>query len=102
MVYYTCDICGKRMESGTDLHYIVKMEVYAAYDPLEITEEDLERDYLDEISNLIDRMRTTDEEELEDQVYKCLKFDLCPACQRRFLLNPLPTDSRSSTNFSEN
>ena len=102
MLHFSCDICGKELLVEEDLRYVVKLEVYAAYDPLEITEEDLEEDHMEEISELIKQMDATGEQELEDQVYKSFRFDLCPDCHKKFLKDPLSREAARSIEFSKN
>lgn len=102
MLHYSCDLCGKELLVEEDLRYVVKIEVYAAYDPLEITEEDLEEDHMEEISQLIKQMDDMDEQELEDQVYKNFRFDLCPECHKKFLKDPLGREAARSIEFSKN
>ena len=34
---FTCDMCGKVLLAEEDSRYIVKVQVYAAYDPMELT-----------------------------------------------------------------
>jgi len=89
MIHFTCDMCGKPLLADEDVRYIVKVEVYAAYDPMEVTEDELEEDHLSEMSEIIERMKDMDTEELEDQVYKSFRFDLCPACHQAYLRDPL-------------
>jgi len=72
-----------------DVRYIVKIEVYAAYDPLELTEEDLEGDQLAEMSAIYEQTEGMDPEELEEEVYKSFRFDLCAECQKKYLQDPL-------------
>ena len=102
MLHYSCDLCGKELLVEADLRYVVKLEVYAAYDPLEITEEDLEEDHMEEISQLIKQMDDMDEQALEDQVYKNFRFDLCPECHKKFLKDPLGREIARSIDFSKN
>ena len=86
----TCDLCGCDLLAA-DIRYVVKIEVYAAYDVQEITREDLDRDIEGEIKDLIAAIEggELNEDELHETVYKDLTFDLCAACQRRFLDAPL-------------
>jgi hypothetical protein len=102
MLHYSCDLCGKELLVEEDLRYVAKIEVYAAYDPLEITEEDLDEDHMEEISELLKNMEHMDEQELEDQVYKSFRFDLCPECQKKFLKDPLSREANRSIDFSKN
>jgi len=102
MLHYSCDMCGKQLLVEEDVRYVVKIEAFAAADPLEITEEDLEKDHLIEISKLIKQLEQMDPQELEDQVYKSFRFDLCPECHRRYLRDPLGKESARSVSFSKN
>lgn len=85
----SCDRCGKALLIEENVRYEVKIEVKAAYDPLEVTIDDLEQDLNAEIRRLIDRMKEMDPQALEDQVYKAMAFDLCMACQKAYLADPL-------------
>lgn len=102
MLHYSCDLCGKELLVEEDLRYVAKIEVFAAYDPLEITEEDLEQDHMEEIGELLKQMEHMDEQELEDQVYKSFRFDLCPECHKKFLKDPLGREAARSIDFSKN
>ena len=102
MLHFSCDLCGKELLVEEGLRYIAKIEVYAAYDPLEITEEDLQEDHMEEISELIKSMEHMDQQELEDGVYKSFRFDLCPECHKKFLKDPLGREASRSVNFSKN
>lgn len=102
MLHFTCDICGKELLVDEDLRYVAKVELFAAYDPLEITEEDLEDDHMEEVSKLIEETEEFDAQELQDQVYKSFRFDLCPDCHKRFLKDPLGRESARKINFSSN
>jgi hypothetical protein len=102
MVHYTCDMCGKTLLSDEDVRYVVKIEVFAAYDPMEITEEDLAKDHKQEIADLLAEMEDKDPDELEGQVYKTLRYDLCAACQRKYLENPLAVKSTRDLGWTEN
>lgn len=90
MAGFCCDVCGKPLLVDSDVRYVVKIEVFAAYDPLELTAEDLKEDHLGELRELSRRLGERDPKELEEEVYKRFQFDLCPACQKRYLKNPLP------------
>ena len=85
----TCDRCDGTLLLDSEVRYTVKIEITAAYDPLEITAQDLERDQGSAMAELIDSMKGMDPEELEAQVYKRFDFDLCPRCQKSYLANCL-------------
>ena len=90
MAQFCCDMCGKPLLVDEDVRYVVRVEVFAAYDPMELSAEDLKRDRLKEIRELVKRMEAMAPQELEDQVYKQLTFEVCPACRKKYLKNPLP------------
>ncbi|MBP7830525.1 MAG: hypothetical protein KA248_11460 [Kiritimatiellae bacterium] len=88
MISRICDRCGQPLEPKA-LRYIARIQVYAAYDPLEITFEDLTRDYTSEMRRIMEECRDLTEEELMRDVYVDFTFDLCPACQKKYIQNPL-------------
>ena len=102
MVYVTCDLCGKELRVQEDQRYVVKIEVYAAHDPFEITEEDLDEDHMEAVSELIQ----DDEEALldaaEEPARQARRYDLCPACRKKFLKDPLNREANLHFDFSEN
>jgi hypothetical protein len=103
MQHFTCDLCGKRMRPGDDRRFVVKMEVYAAHDPDEITDDDLEQDHMDALSEMLDESDAVDETiEEPPPSYKKLQFDLCPDCQQRFLRDPLGKEAAQKYHFSQN
>lgn len=102
MLHITCDLCGKDILPGVDHRYVVKMECYAAHDPTEITEADLDEDHMEAVSQLLQDM----EDNLEDSElapsYKKFRFDLCPECQKKFVRDPLSKETSQKFDFSEN
>lgn len=85
MIPLTCDVCGKTLLLDEEVRYIVNIEVFAAYDPMEITDADLKRDLEKELRDLVKRMETMDPEKAQDSVYRRFRFHLCPACQKEYL-----------------
>ena len=53
MLHVTCDLCGKKIRPGEDHHFVVKIEVFAAHDPAEITEADLDEDHMEAVGQLL-------------------------------------------------
>ncbi len=84
-----CDRCGKGLLIDSNVRYEVTIEVKAAYDPMELTGEDLEKDLDEELQKTIDRLEGVSEEEAKEQVYKKMTFHLCPSCQREYIEEPL-------------
>jgi hypothetical protein len=101
MLHVTCDHCGKQVGAGED-HYVVKIEVFAAHDPAEITEADLEEDHMEAVSQLLQELEESDEAEGVEPAAQHFRYDLCPECRRRFLRDPLSKDSSQKFDFSEN
>ena len=101
MLHVTCDHCGKQLRAGED-HYVVKIEVFAAHDPAEITEEDLEEDHMEAVSQLLRDMEDTDGAGDVEPASRHFRYDLCPECRRKFLRDPLNKDTAQKFDFSEN
>jgi len=88
MITRLCDRCGQPIEEGA-LRYEAKIHVFAAYDPLNITFEDLEKDHTEELKRLQEECRELSETELMEGVYVDFHFDLCPLCQKSYIKDPL-------------
>jgi hypothetical protein len=88
MITRTCDRCGRTILEG-ELRYVAKLQVFAAYDPLKITFEDLLKDHQADIDRLIKECEGLSEAELMRQVHVSFDFDLCPQCQREYVAAPL-------------
>ena len=99
MLHFSCDLCGQHLE---DRRFVVKMQVFPAFDPEEIAEEDLEADHLQAIAEQLKEIELTGDYELDDCNSKGFRFDLCPECHQRFLKDPLGRDALRRLNFSEN
>jgi hypothetical protein len=101
MIHYSCDLCKRKLDPRDDLRYVVRIEVTAAFDP--VTEEDeSDRDHLQEIEDILERLEDADNDDVCDDVYQQLRFDLCPQCRRRFANNPLGREAAKLFDFSDN
>ncbi len=87
----TCDRCGRGLLLDAPVRYEVDIQVKAAYDPLELTEEDL-AGAEEEMKRLIERLKTYSPEAAQDEVYRRFRFDLCSTCQKAYLKNPLGSE----------
>lgn len=101
MIRYICDLCKRDLDPEEDLRYVVKMEICAAFDPVSV-EEDGDRDHLQEVQEALERLEDAEDDQIGDDIYQQLRFDLCPECRRKFLRNPLGRESLSILDFSEN
>ena len=101
MIHYTCDCCKRSIDPESELRYVVRLEVYASLDP---TEEDLsdDRDHLQEIQDILERLDDEEDQQLCDDVYHHRRFDLCSECRKRFVDNPLGRVSAHHLDFSQN
>ena len=86
----SCDRCGKGLLIDEEVRYQVHIVVQAAYDPMEITREDLEKSGHFDWKTLMESLSQLTEEEAQDQIHRELRFDLCPPCQKLYLTTPLP------------
>ena len=101
MISYTCDLCKRKLDPQEDLRYVVKIEISAVFDPVAVEDED-DRDYLEEIQDILERLEDTQEDRVGDDIHQELRFDLCPECRKKFLKNPLGRESAKLLGFSEN
>jgi hypothetical protein len=101
MIHHSCDCC-KRVLDPDDLRYVVKMEVYAAFDPSAMDELDDDRDHLQEIQEILQRCEDASDPQIGNDVYEQLRFDLCTECRKKFIKNPLGREPAKQFDFSKN
>jgi hypothetical protein len=101
MLHYTCDCCKRPIDPERELRYVVRVEVYAALDP-SVDEDEDERDHLQEIQDILERLDDCDDEQLSDDVYRQNRYDLCSECRSRYVKNPLGRFALQGLGFSEN
>ncbi len=101
MLHVTCDVCGKALRTGED-HHVVKIEVFAAQEPVLLTEADLDEDQLEAVSDLLRAMEEDEAVEQAPPSTQSQRFDLCPRCCKRYLRDPLGRDVAQKFDFSEN
>jgi hypothetical protein len=89
MNHRTCDRCGQELLKSSEVRYEVKIEVKAAYDPLNVTDDDMAQDFREEIARVLQQLEGLSVAEAHNQVYRLFEFDLCPACQRAYIRDPL-------------
>ena len=83
MIKYVCDRCSAMLEDSR-VRYTFRVELFAAYDLLQIGEEDVSpsRNIRKEIASLISKLEKEDPEKLTDEVYYGIELDLCPKCRQ--------------------
>ena len=95
MIKYVCDMCGKPLLEEEDVRYVVKIEVYSAY-------ESSDADDYDDVDAVEDAIDDSEEEEQpEDEGYTSFRFDLCPECHKRYLEDPLFRKANRRIGFSD-
>jgi len=88
MIRYECDKCGAELQANDHQRYIAKLEIFAAASPIDITPvrpEDTTR-ALDEV---IKQLQSANPDDIEDQTYRCFRFDLCDTCRKKVIDKPL-------------
>lgn len=99
MIRYTCDLCGKDLHPQDDERFIIKVEAFAARDPGELTDDDLEDDHLEQVSQILQEEEGYADLPAPTQYFR---FDLCGACHCRFARDPLGKKQQFSLFTSEN
>lgn len=89
MIRYECDMCGAAMVANDAQRYIVKMEVFAAAGPVDL--DTLKSgDPEAQLADVLETLRQADPDEVENQTYRAFRFDVCNACRRKLIDQPLP------------
>lgn len=102
MIHFTCDRCKRALRLSDDLRYVVKMEIYAAMDPVDADQVEDDRDHLLEVHEILERSHDEGDECISDDVYQKRCYDLCPDCHRMFVQNPLGHKTTPQFGFSHN
>ncbi|MGB2985992.1 MAG: hypothetical protein WBE26_08920 [Phycisphaerae bacterium] len=88
MIHYECDKCGVAMDANDPRRFIVRFEIYAAAGHIDLDAEaaaESGRAFEDVVKDLA----KADPDEIEDQTYRSLRFDVCDACRRELLERPM-------------
>jgi hypothetical protein len=99
MLHFTCDLCGRSIEHE---RYIARVEVGPAFDPDEVSAEDLDVDHLESVADSLADLETTGDFEVDDCGPQKFRFDLCPHCWQRYTKDPLGRETQRRLNFSQN
>lgn len=100
MVHYTCDLCGQTL---SDQRFIVKLEILPAPENGTLTEADLDADHLEDLADMLEESELDDGIDEADPFSSHYKqFDLCAACRRQYLQDPLGRGPRRRLKFSGN
>jgi hypothetical protein len=79
------------------------MEIYAAFDPVTTDENEEDRDHLQEVQDILEGLEDAADDQIGDEVYQQMRFDLCPECRKKFAKSPLGREAANKVfHFSEN
>jgi hypothetical protein len=114
MIHYTCDRCKAEIDLAEQTRYIVQMEVHCVGDGDDEPQDSTEVDSLSELHLLLEGIESEPETSAASADGRCelasdetlptyrAQYDLCPACYRSFLRNPLGRDAGLRPQFSKN
>lgn len=102
MIHFSCDRCKRMIDPEDELRYVVKLEVCAAMDPIDAEEVQDDRDHLLEVHEILERLEVDEDDCIGEDIYQRKHFDLCSACYRDFVKNPLGREMPVQLGFSPN
>ena len=102
MMHFTCDQCGKELVPGEDDRFVVKIEAFAAQDPAQLVEADLDDDHMEAVSELLKDLEGGDGDLELPEPCKHFRYDLCADCHARFVRDPLAKEQQHKLFFSKN
>jgi hypothetical protein len=102
MIRYICDFCKCEIDPQHESSYVLQMELYPA-PAAEEARIDEDRDHLADFHEVLERFDEFDEEGalMGSETYRKKRFDLCPACCKRFLQDPLGRRAAQSFELSK-
>ncbi len=95
MIRYECDRCGLGMRANDPMRYILRFEIYAAAGHIDLDAED-RTSPRSTLEGVLQELASADPDEIEDQTYRSLRFDLCDRCRRNVLCRPMGCSHCSS------
>lgn len=85
-----CHRCGKTLCPGSSDHFVVKIEAYADPTAPTISSEELQnRDFKEEMGQIVGQIEQYSAQELYDDIYRRLIIHLCGPCYRSWIENPV-------------
>lgn len=82
------------MGANDENRYIVKLEVFAAASPMDVSSADTE-DASGRLQEVLEQLRNTDPDEIEDKTYRSFRFDVCDNCRKHLIANPLALSGKT-------
>ncbi len=83
-----CQKCGTLLTPGRGDFYIVHVEAYAEDSSPVITAEDLAKDHVEEMKDIVRQLEQSSPQEAMDSVHRQMTFFLCRPCYRTWIENP--------------
>ena len=94
MRHFSCDLCGKDLTPDSDARFILRMEVFPAHNPDELTTADLDQDQVDAMAEMLEEIEQGLTTKPPAPSCRQLEYDLCPGCHRKFVADPLGRAAR--------
>ncbi len=102
MIHYACDRCKRVIDPEDDVRYVVRLEVQAIMGSLEMDDDPDDHDHLLEVHEILERIEDEESDLVGDDIYQHRRYDLCPACYRKFMQNPVGREAAIQLGFSQN
>ena len=102
MIHYSCDRCGCAIDKAQSVRYVVRMEMEATLNVDSEEGLDEDQDCLLEMDEMLQSLHQEFIDEEEPILYQRKNFDLCPACFRAFVKNPVGKALHTPFGFSTN
>ena len=84
-----CQKCGTLLTPGRGDFYVVNIQAYAEDSSPVITAEDLSRDHVEEMKQIVKQLEQLSPQEAMDTVHRQMTFVLCRTCYRQWIENPV-------------
>ena len=102
MIHFSCDRCKKKIDTEEELRYEVKIEVNVGIEPNLDSQDEDDRDNLNEIDEWLSRIEDEECDSLCEELYQIRRYDLCSECYEIYMQNPLAIESPIPMGFSQN
>ena len=99
--HYTCDVCQRVLDPIEDARYLLRISSCADVDGSDARIDD-DRDYLEEINDLLECSGDLDDMRRDDDADEPVEYDLCSECRRKFSIETIGSRVVQILEFSEN
>lgn len=98
MIQFICDLCGKEMAAHDRERYVARLVIRPAHPLGELTEDDLDDDNLERVSEILRNAEDSGAEIDLEPTRVTSRHDLCSACRDKVIRNPF--NARSVTTLA--